>query len=499
MLIAYGGGTRARILEVLRDHRILVMVVDNGGVFGGRGDVVAWIVTESMLVISADDISQRLSADVQPKPGMRVVYPGFGEFEILDAPLEGRMRIRYTDGTRSGMWVDSDMRLIRRTIVMAEDFTFMRQCADCGRLAYIDGSLRNPSDEPVCAECYDESYEACEHCGRVFDRSEMTVSDSGSYYCYDCYATLYTRCERCSSELLLSEALNFDEHILCESCHDVESASDDADEDNGVIHYHGYKPKPIFHGGGSEMFYGMELELECEMNARSNVADSIADPKERDWHLGEDGSLSNGIEIITHPRTFESWEAFWPEFDERALKKARKLGCTGHNGTCGMHIHTSLDAWGSEQLYRLFALVYDSSNYRNLLIVSQRGEDQLRRWASLDIADVGRYKAEIVDKRRPFEDRYAALNITATTLEFRIFRSNLRLERVRKNMEFVRALYCYTGSVKQQATWTGLMRWVKRHKDQAGNLFRFLVEKGVISEEKEKTKVKQDAPLAAAV
>jgi hypothetical protein len=493
MLIHYGN-TVARIVEMSYGGRIRVMLVDRHSSFGARGNVINWLVTESMFVAGVDDISQRLGMDVEPSVGMRVIYCGFGEFEILGIRSDGHMDIRYSDGSESSLWVDSAMRAIQRYIVSAEDFTFMQRCVDCGELVYTGSAVRSPLDELICENCFADNYTKCDSCGGVISLEDSYPTPSGELYCEQCYDVYYTSCGACGSTIRTSAALysSSTNRLLCEGCYDEECCSEEEEEEAeeescACIHSHGYAPRVIFHGGDSNMFYGIELEMECDRSSRRVVAEAIQDPHEQDWHLGEDGSLNSGIELITHARTFESWEAFWPTLEEQALKKARELGCTGHNNrTCGMHIHTSLDAWDSDQLYRLFALVYDKDNYDNLLLVSQRREESLSQWASLRLVDVGKHKRAIKDKLSPFEDRYAALNITETTLEFRLFRSNLRLDRARKNLEFVNALYCYTGSVAQAATWAGLMRWVERHKDQAGNLFRFLVEKGVITEKRKK-------------
>jgi hypothetical protein len=160
---------------------------------------------------------------------------------------------------------------------------------------------------------------------------------------------------------------------------------------------------------------------------------------------------------------------------------ARSCECSAHDaGTCGIHIHTSKDAWDGYQLVRLFALLYDTNNYNDILTITQRSEGNLRRWASLDVADIGKYKNDIVKKRSPFRSRYAALNMTGNTLEFRIFNSSLRLDRVRKNMEFVHALYCYTGEV-MRVSWKGLLRWVERHKKAVPHLYDFMTEKNIIA------------------
>jgi hypothetical protein len=47
-------------------------------------------------------------------------------------------------------------------------------------------------------------------------------------------------------------------------------------------------------------------------------------------------------------------------------------------------------------------------------------------------------------------------------------------------MEFVHALYCYTGEV-MRVSWKGLLRWVERHKKGVPHLYDFMVEKNIIA------------------
>jgi hypothetical protein len=232
------------------------------------------------------------------------------------------------------------------------------------------------------------------------------------------------------------------------------------------------------------MYYGMELELEVPICVDKNdIAEHIVDVDKINYLLKHDGSLTNGFEVITHARTFKSWKLYWSDFDRDVLKPAIKNNCTAHDsGTCGIHIHTSLSAWKGDQLFRLFSLLYNPDNYDELLTISQRKKNKLDQYASLDMDDIGKAKDRIQSKKSPFTGRYAALNITEETLEFRLFNSNLRIERVRKNMEFVYALYRYTSKTKN-VTWEGLMSWIKRNKKSVPNLYGFLIEKGIIVEE----------------
>jgi formylmethanofuran dehydrogenase subunit E len=378
-----------------------------------------------------------------------------------------------------------------------------KKCPHCGEYIHEDDTTYiRPDDVYVCRDCLNDHYTVCSSCGEYVCNDDVDYY-GGSAYCQSCYDEDFTTCQDCGEAISRDNACYDDDDNgpYCYGCYD---SRDDRD---GRFHCHGSDLTVRFHDGRSgihheplegTMYYGMELEMEAPENDRNDVIEAIADNSENDWYLEEDGSLDNGIEVIAHARTFESWRGFWKTYDVNVLKMAGKYGCKAHDsGTCGIHIHTSLEAWDSEQLFRLFSIIYSPANYANILTISQRKESALNQWASLRICDIGifkddedtdgddiqNYKERIEDKKNPFGSRYAALNITSRTLEFRLFNSNLRIERVRKNMEFVHALYCYTKGETRNASWHGLVSWIVRNKGDVENLYAFCVEKGIIAME----------------
>jgi hypothetical protein len=493
MLIQYFGET-LRILNVEHDGRFgCVQVACVEGPRQSIGTVCRLFPTVSMEVLSQDRIVGRLVADLEPAVGMRVCYPEFGEFTITDVD-ERTGRIgghQDSDGCDVSLWAVSAMFVVSDSAIPARSFVFMQRCVECGEYEYVDRMRTTHDGEAICLSCYEDEYFTCNRCGEIFRIGESYITDTGSCLCEGCYVELYTSCERCGTEMPMVDSL-YDmsgDRRLCVRCydecvgHDDEEDEEDEEEHSAYIRRHGSKLPTVFHGNDSEMFYGMELEFECEDAAVEQVAEAIYDPAETDWYLERDNSLDHGIEVVAHARTFRSWQAFWPSYDKRLLRVARRMGCSGHGyGTCGLHIHTSLAAWEDSQLYRVFQLLYDPVNYQDLLVISQRRESALTQWASLRLEDLGSHKDTIESKQSPFENRYAALNITRHTLEVRLFNSNLRLDRVRKNMEFVHALYYYTKGVRW-ATWEGLMRWIQRHRKTEKNLYGFLLEKGIITQE----------------
>ena len=82
-------------------------------------------------------------------------------------------------------------------------------------------------------------------------------------------------------------------------------------------------------------------------------------------------------------------------------------------------------------------------------------------------------------------DRYTALNRDrrTKTYEFRIFNSNLRIERVMKNLECVFALLDYTKLYKDEAHAVcdtyGFIRYVLEHEEDYPNLYDYFEERKI--------------------
>jgi formylmethanofuran dehydrogenase subunit E len=457
-----------------------------------------------------------LMQDVYPEKGMVIRAYGDKALVVRAPAADNRnMRVRLDNGAELELVPTSEMAFVEWGPIMAEDFTFMRPCEECGEPQYsgdlntIDGrllckecledkyscceecgewTLDSEMLEGMCLSCYEEKYASCADCGATRHIEEMREHE-GEWFCEECFWDRFSVCDGCG-DAMEAEYAFYDEEsdrTLCQCCYD------DLGRTENHLHFHSYKPSLRFHSAMEDeaMHYGIELEMECKNSGSvGKVASLIEDMYESDWCLKEDGSLTCGIEVATQPRTFKSWQEFFPEFNRRVLAPAKGNGCTAHdNGNCGIHIHTSLDAWEGGQLVRLFELMYDPRNYGNILKISQRTKDKLNQWASLSMLDIRADKRRIESKLSPFPDKYAALNITDTTLEVRIFRSNLRLDRVRKNLEFVHALYCYTKERKKRVSWPGLTRWICRHKKEMRHLLEFMEGQGMLAERREAASV----------
>lgn len=246
------------------------------------------------------------------------------------------------------------------------------------------------------------------------------------------------------------------------------------------FHNYGYKPSCLFHHIKDEdktkLYLGMELEFGCaDTNNIVNLISDYLGEKENIAYMKRDASVQ-GIELVFQPYTFKAFKEMTNKQLYPLLKKLISKGCKGHNEG-GIHIHTSLDAWSPDQLVNLYTFFYShTGNHAFIKRVAQRKE-KLDHWASLTNIDVSNHENDI--KEKYYNDisssRYTALNMTCHTLEFRIFNSSLRYDRVLKNAEFVCSLYEFTKTDNPMYV-KDYLNWLKDNSEEYKELIDFLNE-----------------------
>ena len=211
-----------------------------------------------------------------------------------------------------------------------------RICANCGTEHPIDEMFQVENDW-LCEDCADRLTVICDHCAeRVYE--ENAVEDDTHTLCDHCFDEYYVRCDDCGRIIHRDRAYwDGDDNAYCASCWD---------EHCEVIHEYNYAPDLVFHGKGLRHF-GVELEIDDGGTVNSNAQKllDIANKDAENLYIKTDGSLDEGLELVTHPMTLEYHlnEMPWAE----VLRKAQSMGYLSHAaGTCGLHVHISRLAFG---------------------------------------------------------------------------------------------------------------------------------------------------------
>lgn len=292
-------------------------------------------------------------------------------------------------------------------------------------------------DLPICADC-DERFAA---------GAEMTDIDERSI-CPRCIEDYY-RCDTCN-DWVHAERVHSDLHgegTYCYIC---------APRRDCRVHSYSYKPQPKFYGEGP-LYFGCELEVNCDHEP--SAADWFMDRLgENRIYLKEDGSLSTGFEIVSHPHSFTEALKLWSNVNPSAPATSYE------SGECGFHVHVSRNALTKFQIQKLVVFVNAPENYEFITHIAQREGNGFSK-----------YKTKKIGMPES-GDRYEAVNLeNKNTIEFRIFRGTLKTERLLKNIEFCHAAIHWVSTASyRELTHEKFSAYVTANRKLYKNLWLYL-------------------------
>lgn len=357
------------------------------------------------------------------------------------------------------------------------DDTFICDC--CGE-RFPERLGVEVNDEHLCEQCANEETVICSHCGERIYRND-NAGDESVPLCQRCYYHYYTTCTRCGRIIHIDDAYYEDDdndEPYCYDCHTAHS-------DNQPIHSYYYKPEPLFRGDGNR-YFGIELEIDKGGELNSSAEEILSAGNSNgleNIYIKRDGSLDDGMEIVSHPFTLEYHLTEMPW--KNVLDTAKSLGYKSHQcQTAGLHIHVNRNAFGDteeEQDACIARILYFfEKHWEELLKFSRRTAYQLNKWA----ARYG-YKEqpkEILDhaKKGACQSRYACVNLqNYNTIEFSIFRGTLKLNTLIAALQLINiicdaAVFMSDDSLKG-LSWTTFVSEIQ--KDTYPELIRYLKER----------------------
>ena len=214
------------------------------------------------------------------------------------------------------------------------------------------------------------------------------------------------------------------------------------------------------------MYMGVELEVDdggkYSENARKAL--DIFNRSGEYGYIKSDGSLNDGMELVTHPCTLEAHihEVPWKE----TLEKFKELGyCSHQSSTCGLHVHVNRTFFGDtpdQQEEKIGHVLYLFERFwQELLRFSRRTQRQVNQWAArYGYKDTGR---EIMEHaKKSYQGRYTCVNLTnADTIDFRIFRGTLKYNTLIATLQLVEKLCSVAISLSEEQlqalSWSDIM------------------------------------------
>jgi hypothetical protein len=384
-------------------------------------------------------------------------------------------------------------------------------CGNCSRetrneiRTHIEGE-----DIRVCNRCNSRHFRNCDYCEDRHRQTDLVYTYDSQLYC----------CEYCRDDY----DIRYDEHTNRWYSEGLPNP----------IRSYDYKPDTVFHSINSEgrrkhsyddvskrLYAGVEIEVEnegCESTRETayrllKMNDELG--RDSTIYLKYDGSIESGFEVVSQPRTWESWKrAFDEEFEP--VFNLTEDGFRSHNTeTCGLHISLSRSAFSELHLFRFQRFIYFNPDF--IAVLSRRTLDNLIEWGNpyaVDATRISRSSLELRMERETENDycgedrryelheendstpfyrhrllnafvnhqgapiytskalmdnaknkRGTALNLPSgeNRVELRFFRGTLKQETFEMNLEFAFCAYHFTSQTLENAlTVQNLRRFAKK-------------------------------------
>jgi Putative amidoligase enzyme len=365
-------------------------------------------------------------------------------------------------------------------VLNAPQATDTANCAHCGNTIPVNGEIYLREDERrMCNTCAHSSRYRWSLVQQRFIRTYdvIALADTGNYVSANwANANTYYSALRDEWYEAAEERDNAEDAIREERARESQ---------RGIYDYHATNPIEI-HGWNDKtpknsLCFGVELEMEHKDEEYEEGAEDlseqlggrdgnngIGDSAKGKYILMRDGSLNDsGVELITVPYTLEQHqkEFGWKEI----LGKVISIGRSGRfTSACGMHVHVNRAALSAFTLGKMLVFVNSPHNTALIEKIAQRNPEE---WAR-------RYSKKVRDGLVTETDKYEAMHLSRRTVEFRIFRGNLRFDRVLKNIEFCHAVTMFAKETSMQDLEkpTLFVAWLAKRKGTYPNLAKFLSE-----------------------
>jgi Putative amidoligase enzyme len=325
-----------------------------------------------------------------------------------------------------------------------------RHCDDCNSLHHVDEGCWIQDDHVVCDDCRSSHYGFCDDCDQ--------------YYSYD------NGCSHCDNE----------------------------GAGSGLISNYSYRPAPIFfisdwlrdnNEPARTSVTGFELEMEAVNCTVHEGAELATDLFGQQCYLKEDGSLSNGFEMVSHPLSREYIDSVF-KFDD--IKKLADIGMrSAQTRTCGLHVHINRGFFSGREtsFYRFMSMFYSNADQWRTL--AGRTSSTYARWSDDEAESMAKYVRGMHNERRhgrsygdTNEDRYVAINMQpSNTVELRFFKGTLRPLTLKARIEAVHAVAEFSIATRNNINIKASSDWDKFRQFAQTNGYKafseYATEKGV--------------------
>ena len=280
--------------------------------------------------------------------------------------------------------------------------------------------------------------------------------------CYDSTTVEITRCVECNSKCVVEETRG----EKCVDCLDIDyriqNYSHKVEETLGFDKHFKRKDEP---------YLGIEIEYQVEKRkaGRLYTGDHLA------GHalMKDDGSISNGFEIVSRPASYANHLLKYESFLDGLPEWIHP------HKSCGMHVHISRTGFTQLGAGKLTEFINRKDNKDFITLIAGRSTTSYQSGdTSYDIKKPWQISHDV-----GYAERYNYVNLNnSKTIELRMFASPKNLNEFKVRMQFVKAMISYcqpgalTGTLKEQTSFGSFVKWLEKSKKEFKELHKHIKE-----------------------
>lgn len=346
-------------------------------------------------------------------------------------------------------------------------------CAECGNIHKITKKTAIVDGKRYCEDCLSRNFYMCDSCGKYHRNLTSTTNETDikvtvgkislrspyfviEKWCPECISKYSAICPNCQTrystknftENFMQKALLKGEYGYCPKCltSDSRYIIGYYEKPSGLFFYKDDVDGQVIDGHSNKLketiFYGVEMEMDAKVT-RGRIVSCAEDTARyltimrNDVYAKHDGSVDDGIEIITRPCSIERHleTDLWDEINNTAINFKMR----GHDSLkTGYHIHISRAPFKNVEEYGLKFIHAFEMFWDDWVKFSRRTSEQLHWCKKYNLSD--EVLRDRIDSNQLYchgdhNQRYFAVNLTNDkTIEIRIFRASLKTDTVKATL-----------------------------------------------------------------
>lgn len=235
-------------------------------------------------------------------------------------------------------------------------------------------------------------------------------------------------------------------------------------------------------------FYGVEIEVESKNKSINNELWKVIQPiNELNFYIKTDSSLQNGLELVSHPRSYKSWLSKYDDM-KKFFALLRSKDIYGCRARCGFHIHIGYDAFMSishiakflKILCELQPLILakegrtiDSINQFCIPVASWKsiisGINRLKQFMSSKTLEL-LFNSNLIEGAEKL-DHHSCITPTIATIEIRFFKGTTSAIKFYRSLALLESIRIYAAiNGFPLCTAKNYIEWVSKRDNKLFNL-----------------------------